>query len=320
LSFFLGFIISIGFYPLFYVLNRPKEKWRRIALLAVVILGRPLCLLWEISNLRQVEIHFGLISGAIILDLLTLFACVILGENRLKGFVTAAFVFSISTVAQVPVIYFFALVVQPLLPSPYLVEVSVQIPRLHYFGVFITNIIITCCCFIAFRWLRITQNNPPLKQTVFYCIFSVSFSIVFSFWFIEIAAIASIPYLSTAFFGILLLGMLLMSFYLITKQFSLCEKCEKIEHSQKTLASEYKQFLKNLSRRELEVIEAVLAGNISYKEISEKLNISVNTVKTHLKNIYQITDVSSITALTVLFQGYSQSHPKITPEITPKSP
>jgi len=51
--------------------------------------------------------HFGLISGAIVLDLLTLFACVILGENRLKDFVTAAFVFSISTVAQVPVIYLF---------------------------------------------------------------------------------------------------------------------------------------------------------------------------------------------------------------------
>jgi DNA-binding CsgD family transcriptional regulator len=66
----------------------------------------------------------------------------------------------------------------------------------------------------------------------------------------------------------------------------------------------------------LELIEAVLAGNKRYKEIATALNIAVNTVKTHLKNIYRITGVSNIQALILLFSNYNpqspQSHPKIT--------
>jgi DNA-binding NarL/FixJ family response regulator len=44
----------------------------------------------------------------------------------------------------------------------------------------------------------------------------------------------------------------------------------------------YAQFIGQLSRRELEVIEAVLAGCVSQKEFAASLNISVNTVKKHL--------------------------------------
>ena len=54
---------------------------------------------------------------------------------------------------------------------------------------------------------------------------------------------------------------------------------------------------RQLSNRELEVVEAVLAGNRRYKEIAAKLNISVNTVKFHLKNIYQVTGISNIMSL-----------------------
>jgi DNA-binding CsgD family transcriptional regulator len=72
---------------------------------------------------------------------------------------------------------------------------------------------------------------------------------------------------------------------------------------------EYKKFTQHLSRRELDVVEAVLAGNFSYKELSKALNISVNTVKTHLKNIYQTTGVSNIAALSSLFHGFTPNHP-----------
>jgi DNA-binding CsgD family transcriptional regulator len=72
---------------------------------------------------------------------------------------------------------------------------------------------------------------------------------------------------------------------------------------------EYKKYIKHLSKRELDVIEAVLAGNYSHKELSKTLNISVNTVKTHLKNIYQTTGVSNITALSSLFYGFTPNHP-----------
>jgi DNA-binding CsgD family transcriptional regulator len=57
----------------------------------------------------------------------------------------------------------------------------------------------------------------------------------------------------------------------------------------------------------------VLAGNYSYKELSKALDISVNTVRTHLKNIYKTTGVSSIKDLSSLFHGFIPMHPKFTP-------
>jgi len=60
-----------------------------------------------------------------------------------------------------------------------------------------------------------------------------------------------------------------------------------------------------LSRRELEVIEAILAGNVRHKQLAAVFNISVSTVKTHLLHIYQTTGVSGIAALSSLFHGYT---------------
>jgi DNA-binding CsgD family transcriptional regulator len=77
---------------------------------------------------------------------------------------------------------------------------------------------------------------------------------------------------------------------------------------------EYTKFITKLTRRELEVIEAVLAGALRYKSIASSLNISVNTVKTHLKKIYLTVGVNNIEALASLFHGYSTSKADITPK------
>jgi|LSQX01.3.fsa_nt_gb DNA-binding NarL/FixJ family response regulator len=53
-----------------------------------------------------------------------------------------------------------------------------------------------------------------------------------------------------------------------------------------------------LSEREIEVLK-LLALGMSNKEIAEKLNISVNTVITHRKNITQKTGIKTVSGLTI---------------------
>ncbi len=47
-----------------------------------------------------------------------------------------------------------------------------------------------------------------------------------------------------------------------------------------------------LSKQEEKVL-TVLAGGRMYKEIATELNISINTVKKHLKNVYRKLEVSN---------------------------
>jgi DNA-binding CsgD family transcriptional regulator len=81
---------------------------------------------------------------------------------------------------------------------------------------------------------------------------------------------------------------------------------------------EYVKFIPKLTKRELEVIETVLAGAFRYKSIASSLNISVNTVKTYLRKIYQTVGVNNILYKTLLLfftviprikQTSPQNHP-----------
>jgi len=83
--------------------------------------------------------------------------------------------------------------------------------------------------------------------------------------------------------------------------------------------SKYIKFIPKLTKRELEVIEAVLAGALRYKSIASSLNISVNTVKTHLRKIYLIVGVNNTEALMSLFRGYSSNNTNITPKSPQKN-
>ena len=53
-----------------------------------------------------------------------------------------------------------------------------------------------------------------------------------------------------------------------------------------------------LSEREVEVLKLLVNGNAN-KEIADKLNISINTVITHRKNISQKTGIKSVSGLTI---------------------
>jgi DNA-binding CsgD family transcriptional regulator len=123
----------------------------------------------------------------------------------------------------------------------------------------------------------------------------------------------SISFLASAIMCSLFLVILLCLFFLYTR-LTTDNSTTGIQGSALPLevvkVDEYKHFIQLLSKRELEVVEAVLSGNFSYKELSNTLNISVNTVKTHLKNIYQTIGVSNVAALSSLFRGLLLVTPK----------
>jgi len=191
-------------------------------------------------------------------------------------------------------------------------EEGLKFPQLYYSGIFLINIIITVCCLLAVRWLRNSKLKPPLKIYIPFILLFILFTLIVLFWWEDISTLMFISFLSSFFMGTLLVGILIFLFYLYTR-LTTDYLYSGIKNDQNQLstakASDYTPFVQNLSKRELEVIEAILAGNVSHKELSKTLNISVNTVKTHLKHIYQTTGVSSIAALSSLFHGYTSNHP-----------
>ena len=59
-----------------------------------------------------------------------------------------------------------------------------------------------------------------------------------------------------------------------------------------------------LSSREIEIVEYLYEG-LTADEISEKIFISINTFRTHLKNIYKKTNVSNQRQLMYLYSSYT---------------
>jgi DNA-binding CsgD family transcriptional regulator len=173
--------------------------------------------------------------------------------------------------------------------------------------------VIAACCFFAARWLRETKLKPPFKLYVLFNLLFILFPLIVLVWYEDILNVMSISFLTSAFICTFFLAIMLFLFYLYTR-LTLDSPAVDIKETENPLlqdskVDEYIPFIQRLSKRELEVIEAVLAGNVSYKELSFSLNISVNTVKTHLKHIYETTGVSNIAALSSLFHGYTHNHP-----------
>jgi len=300
-NFILGLICVIGFYPLFYKMNKPASRLRSTALLAAVILGFPFYVLFNYLFFYRKVSAPSFIDTTILFIMFILLTFVLLGNNRLRALISASFIFSIINLAQFPVGFFTALAVHPVTDLTQYIEEGLKYPQLYYGGIFFINIIITICCLLAARWLRNTKSKPPLNLYIPFTLLFVFFTLIVLFWWEDFSTVLSISFLSSFLMGTLLLGILIFLFYLYTR---LTE--ENLTPEKKP---DFTPFIQQLSKREMEVVEAVLAGNYTYKRLSNILNISVNTVKTHLKHIYQTTGVSNITALTELFRGYSPNHP-----------
>jgi DNA-binding CsgD family transcriptional regulator len=238
---------------------------------------------------------------------------VLLGKNRLRALISASFAFSVINLAHLPVTYFALAAISHLFSTLSYVEVFQQNPLLYYSLILLSNIVIVVCCFLAAYWLRQTKLKPPFKLYIIFNLLFVLFPLVVLVWYEGfLSVLLSFPFLTSAFMCTLFLGIILFLFYLYTR-LAIDNPAAVIKETESQLSSKYTPFIQHLSTRELEVIEAVLAGNVSYKELSTALNISVNTVKVHLKHIYKTTGVSNIAALSSLFHGYTSNYPKITP-------
>jgi DNA-binding CsgD family transcriptional regulator len=306
ISFFLGFIGVIGFYHLFFKLNKPASRWRSIALMTVVVLGYPLCQLYENIFFYKSSVIAPLVNMTIINTFLFLLIIVLLGNNRFRALVSASFIFSICFLAQIPVINFILAFVKPeIYTLDFLID-KLKIPEIYYSGLSFVFIIVTVCCLLTAYWLRKAMLKPPLKTSIIFILLFIFFTLIITIWFNDFIKETHISFLSTAFMGTLFIGILLFIFYMYTR---LIRENLTVNIQKNVNIGEYKKYIKHLSKRELDVVEAVLAGNYTYKELSKNLSISVNTVKTHLKNIYQTTGVSNITALSSLFNGFTSNHP-----------
>jgi DNA-binding CsgD family transcriptional regulator len=272
---------------------------------------RPVISLWYSRYIGYSEKSAVGIAIYYAVSLVSFLACALLGANRNRALVSAAFVYSIINVLELPGVFYILVAVRPLLTMPNITKEIAQIPLLFFFGSFFFNVIVAFCCFLAARLLRKTTVNPPLKSSVIFCLIFISFTVIIYVWLID-ASLSSVSFLTFALRGLLMVGLQILAFYFFTrftadKGYNTAGR--KITNAPDTVCGEYAQFVPLLSKREIEVIEAVLAGCVSYKKIAASLNISVNTVKTHLQHIYQTTGVSNIDELSSLFRGFSENHP-----------
>ena len=83
-----------------------------------------------------------------------------------------------------------------------------------------------------------------------------------------------------------------------------------IEHLNHTFSDEHKlqEENKQLTNREIEVLKLIVQGRLN-KEIADKLNISLNTVLSHRKNIIAKTGIKTVSGLTF----YSISNGYVSP-------
>jgi DNA-binding CsgD family transcriptional regulator len=320
LDFSVGLISSIGYYRLFFSINRPTVRWRFIVMLIVVVLSRPICSVWQLQYASAEGYGLFTVLVGIFINFISLFACALLGPNRKRALIASAFIFFIIySATEIFVIFLISSFTYPLLNSDNAMHITFGMPQFHYAAIILFNLIVMCHCFLAAHWIRKIPGNTPVKSCVLFCLILLSYSVTTVFW--SIMSTTRMP--PESFFPSVLLGALLMSIPILSLYFftRLVSKTKLIPANEKESENtvyqsntEYAKFIGQLSKRELEVISAVLAGSLRYKTLASSLNISVNTVKTHLQHIYQITGVNNIETLSALFSGYSPTRSETIPK------
>ncbi len=142
---------------------------------------------------------------------------VLLGNNRLRAFISASFTFSIINLAHLPISYFFLVVVSPFINSQSYVEFLQKNPNIYYSAIFINNVVIAVCCLFAARYLRETKLKPPLKLYAIFNLLFILFPLVILTWYEDLLNVMSISFLTSAIIGMFFLIITLFLFYLYTR-------------------------------------------------------------------------------------------------------
>jgi DNA-binding CsgD family transcriptional regulator len=304
-------------------------------MLIVVIISAPICVSWQSQYASAEGYDLFTVLVGIFINFSSLFACALLGPNRKRGLIASVFIFFIIySATEMFVIFLIASFTYPLLNSDNTMHLTFGMPQFHYAAIFLSNLIVMCHCFIAAHWIRKIPENTPIKFCVLFCLFLLFYSVTTVFWSVmSVARMPPVFFSPSVLLGALLMSIPILSLYFFTRLVSRSKsipanekESENTAHPEGNLGlwprrqvpanTEYAQFIGQLSKREMEVISAVLAGSLRYKTLASSLNISVNTVKTHLQHIYQITGVNNIETLSALFSGYSTTRS----EIISKSP
>lgn len=149
--------------------------------------------------------------------------------------------------------------------------------------ILIKDIVFVIVLFYNFYLLIVSykkETNNSVKSKLFYLLVILAISlpcVVSDTFFLEIVGFKMFPIVY------ILLGGYFVYYLLSENANSLTNEDKEIKVIH-TLQHKY-----SLTEREIEVALLVIKGD-SYKEIAEKLFISINTVKSHLQNIYQKTD------------------------------
>lgn len=155
----------------------------------------------------------------------------------------------------------------------------------------VLNVIYPACSLLAFihaviiffhyKKIKTPNHNRLVKNFIFAFMFQIVFTPIDIFLLNQYDVSFKFTHLSYLIFAIL-------SFYhIFTLYFNVTiEKKENPSDFDK-LVEQYE-----LSEREVEVLKLLLKGHSNH-EIASILYISINTVKTHIKNIYRKTDVNN---------------------------
>lgn len=170
------------------------------------------------------------------------------------------------------------------------------------------NVIYPACSLLAFihtviilfYYKKITSEhqNRLVKNFIF------AFILQFAFTFIDIFLMNQYD-VSFKFTHLSYLIFALLSFYYI---FSLYFN-QHIEKDDEEFNFDKQVSKYDLSEREIDVLKLLLKGHSNF-EIAGELYISVNTVKTHIKNIYKKTEVKNRMLLSYKFIPKDKNHPR----------